>query len=85
MGKGIGGSWLINRKEGWRWCKKREQVRRKARAGEKNNLEGYKLGLRWAKRKTGSHGDVEESSHVKVKDGDCLEETLKESQIGQGH
>ena len=85
MGKGMGGRWMTNRREAWRWRKKRERVRREAGAGEKDNWEGYKLGLRWAKRRTASHGDVEGSSHVKVKGGDCLGETLKERQIGQSH
>lgn len=42
------------------------------------------MGLGWAKKRTSSHGGVEESSRVEVKDGDCLGETLKERQIGQG-
>lgn len=85
MGKGMGGSWMTNRREAWRWCKRRERVRREAGAGADNNWEGYRLGLSWAKRRTGNHGDVEGHSHVKAKDGDCLGETLKERQVGQGH
>jgi len=37
MEKGMDGSWMMNRREGWRWCKNREGVRREDGTGEKNN------------------------------------------------
>lgn len=45
----------------------------------------YKQELQQAKRRTGGHRDVEESSHVEIKDGSCFGETLTEREIGQGH
>lgn len=46
MGKVMGGSWVTNRREAWRWCKKREQVRREEGLERKTTDKVNKLGLR---------------------------------------